>query len=634
MDTKEKIAKLQAIKEEFAATQNRLMEARKLEEAAQATHLSTLLEADLAQAEIILAAKDIMATLQDMAEDLAKLNAQEIFPLVDEMKAAFGPEAAEAFENVAQGVLQDALNSVRKAKEDINTSILQVEGKLPMNDMAMGTEEPEASAPAPDMSAPEIDGVDAEVSDDTILGGADDFGGAEAGAMGRAKKESIEGGAVLEGKTRKYDDEDMEDSKAQKKADKEFRNERKSKRQVEEGKTHKYDDEDMDDAKSAKKADKEFRQARKDKKKIDESIIMETAGQKLIESEGLVSLLTWYLKEAAAALPADEYPEFAAKVSAKAAKNPNKMAGYIGQKKYGHAAMAQLATPTFTAMEQVMEGRSFRYDDEEYGDAKSQRKQDKAWRQSRKAKRQVDDNGGDDEEEKMTESQRMALAMSKVIESNVLAFGKGNAAQVVKQFSEHTLSEGNEQTVMEAFIEMFEMRPAQYSIALAREISEADLNPNDQKKVNSAMAKVAGQMATDKSMANKPVSAVLNTLDPQERAAVQKKQTQMRQDGQDPKKVADLVGSVANVEESLEENINAAHWPIDTMGQYKGTVVEPDLEPLKAPKAETKTAAPSEKSAEPKAETSSEEPKQEAAEETPAEEPKEEKNENPFAKKD
>lgn len=562
MNMQEKISKLQAIKEEFAATQARLEAAKRLQEAAEATYLATLLENDLEQAEIILAAKDIMAKLQDMAEDLAKLNAQEVFPLVDEMKAAFGPEAADMFENLAQNALQAALNSVRKAKEDINSGILQVEGKLPMNDMSV---EPTV---APDMAGPTD-----TMAPDTMLGDIanDEFGGAEGAAglegdpMGRAKKESIDAsGDLLEGKThRRDDDDDDEDPRAKKKAAKFVRDEKKTKR------------------------------------KIEESLILESAGQKLLETEGLESLLTWYLKEAASAMPAEEYPEFAAKVSAKAAKNPAKMAGYIGQKKYGAAAMAQLAQPTFTSGMMTSEGRTYRYDDDNYGYS-AKGKADKAWRKARKERRNIDDTP-DKEDEKMTESERKALAMAKIIESNILIHGKGNAAQVVKQFSENTLVEGETETetILEAFESMFGMKPAQFSITMAKELAEDNMSPTDKRKLDQAMASVASQMATDKSTANKPVSAIMSKLEPQDRAAIQKKQAAMRKDGKNPQKVADLV---TNTDESLEENINAAHWPVDSMGQYKGDLVEPDLEPLKTAKAETKVQPEQTTAPEPKPE--------------------------------
>ena len=52
-------------------------------------------EQDLNQAELILAAKDIVANLQDLAEDIAKDQVDDLMPLVSRMKEVFGIEQAE-----------------------------------------------------------------------------------------------------------------------------------------------------------------------------------------------------------------------------------------------------------------------------------------------------------------------------------------------------------------------------------------------------------------------------------------------------------------------------------------------------------------------------------------------------------
>jgi hypothetical protein len=683
MTTLNRVERLQAIKEEYARQQKLLVQAKALAERAEPTYLSKLLENDMEQAKQLLAAEDIMNKLQDMAEDLAKLHAQEIFPLVDEMKASFGPEAAQNFENVSQDALVNALNMVRKAKEDINTVILQVKGDIPPNDMATaGPAAPMAPvAPAPEMGA-------AAPAADSLLGGmADEFGGTDAAAgpmdepLGRARKESREGGKAL----------------------------------------------------------------------TENRVSLVESGRKLLERESLGSLMDWLLTEAASALPSREFATFARKSAVKAAENPEKMAGWIGAKKYGAGAMAQLMDPTVTAeggMDSLSEGRTFkdqddgpgdtraarkadrefrrdrkdrkdperevdegrtfkdeREDDEDF-DARKAKKDDKAWRKDRAGKQAIDDKveeavpalGANISKEKpqneyereakkdgwspanreiarmlgnmKNESYRRAAAMGNMIEANILAFGKGKAAQVVEQFSTD-LVESDGVTIMEAFQEMFGMKPAAFSVALSKQISEAaPLSTQDQKNLGGAMGKIAGAMASDKSAAGKPVSSVMNTLNPQERAAVQKVTNNAKAGGATaPKKVADLVAT-ANAaapkkpglpESELAENINAAHWPVADTGQYKGTVATPDLPPLKAAKSETKSdapkaekadkapaaeKAPAEKAPEEKAPaaektakpagnkappfTKKEEPKEEAADEAPAEE---KKPGNPFAKK-
>lgn len=704
MDHKSKIERLKAIKEEFALKQARLEKARKLEEAANATHLSTLLENDLEQAELILAAKDVMAKLQDMAEDLAKISAHDVFPLADKMKGTFGPEAAQAFEHAAQNGVTKAMAAVRGAKDALNDAILQVEGKLPANDMAADNVEPEADV---DMSADDSgDAVDAAFDGDDFAG-SDAASGPEDEPLGRAKKESVESTAAP----------------------------------------------------------------------LIETVDLAVAGKKLIEREGLDSLVDWLLTEAAAAMPADEFKGFAKNVASKAAQDPAKLAGWIGKKKYGAAAMAQLSTPTVTSgaslsvveSDVVVEGKSYRHGEDE-NDVTGKRKASKAVRAARRDKYAVGEAEElderkyyDDEDEEdlrdgkraakdrflardkarkakygsdevvaerksfgdeddyygrdgkrasknrdlersqarkaknnMTESEKMAHAVAKVIEANVLATGKGSAAQVVKEFAAKmgALVEGDGSDLTESLIQAFEsaygMKPAAYSIKLATGLTEAPLNTSDQKKAAGVMGKIASKMATDKSAANKPVSSMMQGLDGVERATATKMMQQMKKDGQDPKKIGDFVsgaesmvgdqktnedadsdpnggwvgkveaygvyglkskpwrkefksgaaymrwleknegnvevhGTRDNVEESLEENINAAHWPVDEFGQYKGKPVTPDLAPLsgsKAAKTEETGEAKSPKVEEPKVdgaakpnfEKKAEEPKGEKAE--------------------
>lgn len=178
-----KINKLKALAETLKVKKQKLENAKKLEESLNPSKISKLLESELAQAEIILAAKDFSAKLQKMAEDLAKMQA-EALPLSDNMKETFGPEKANEFEDAVNGALQDGLAAMRDAKDKISNSILRVEGKPVPDDTSMNN----------DMAAMGDDSQgDLDLGDDT-----DDFGGEEAAAgpeedpLGRAKKESFD----------------------------------------------------------------------------------------------------------------------------------------------------------------------------------------------------------------------------------------------------------------------------------------------------------------------------------------------------------------------------------------------------------------------------------------------------------
>lgn len=622
--TTTKIERLKAIKEEFARTQARLAEVRKLEESAQANAMSTLLENDLEQAELVLAAQDIMHKLQNMAEDLAKMNAQDLFPLVDKMKATFGQEAAHGFEESAQDVITNAMNTVRHAKDELGNSIMRLEGKMPASDMAADANMNTGA----DMTDP-VDGGDsfdagAEVSGDDVHAAMDSFGGADAASgpqdepLGRAKKESVE----------------------------------------------------------ATRAP------------LKESVILEAAGQRLIETEGLDSLIAWVLSEAAAGMPEEHFRSFATSVATRAAKDPVKLAGWIGKKKHGMAAMAQLADPVRTATpdlsvvgDEITEGKTFKRNDDE-DDNWDKKSKDKARSAARKEKQKGDDleegktfrKGDDDDSDKedrmksrsaarrekqkgddkvtegwdgkskpnsanyaplsdpkmraqydadmaewnkgkgkIDETALAAKAVAQLIEASIKREGKGNAAKAVKEATAYlagkNLVEGDfdaETAVLEAFTAAFGMKPAAYSVLKLKELAPP-MSSMDKKNANSALGKLAGTMGANKSAGSQSVQSAMTGMDGQERSAANKMLNKMKQDGQAPKNAGEFAqkaaAMVSDDKDGVNENINAAHWPVDSAGQYKGEPFQTDYNKLKAnPKTAAKTegGAPETKVEEPK----------------------------------
>ena len=514
MDPKAKIERLKAIKEEMALVEAKRAELAKLEEAAEPTHLSNLLENDLEQAELILAAQDVMTRLQEMAEDLAKTSARDLFPLADRMKAAFGPEAAHAFEETSTRALDTAMEAVREAKDQLGTAILKIEGKIPANDMA-------ADEAEPDMATDEVGG-DMGDEESPFDDAGDDFEGADAASgpedepLGRAKKESVE------------------------------------------------------------VAKKPLRENAFDYRK---------AGAALLERESMDDLMGWLLKEAAVAMDDDQYDEFERAVRIKAEKDPEATAGWIGKKRYGAAAMAQLAAPTMTATMPASAGISLseteeleervRFDDEDYDDEEDDRRKSKTRDQSRKAARN-------------RKYDAIAEGIASVIEHNIATTGRGNTASVVSAFASKFggLYEGDESAdpvdaVVEMFVERYGVKPAVFSVTKLKEFSAMD-----KKTGTTAMAAVTDKLATDRNAANKPISSAMAGMDAKERSAVQKVMQNMKKDGKSPTKVADLVDGASAMADSdkLGENINAAHWPTSEFGQYKGEPMSTDYGKLKAPK--------------------------------------------------
>ena len=532
------------IKKEIEEKRDQINKMKSLIESQEVSSISKLLENDLEQAKLILAAKDVLDKLQKIAEHLAELGAEEIMPLSDSMKGAFGPEVANDFEHTANDEIQKALETVRSAKDAINTAVLRVEGKLPSNDMS--SDDGTLDSPQDDLGSSDVpSNQDMDSSD---IDSDDGFGDSDLDVqdpMGRMKKESI--------------------STTQS--------------------------------------------------------ILENYGRELLKTEKMEDLLAWLYEDVARILPKDKLKSYAENAVVKAAKTPEKTAGWIGKKKYGIAALAQMTKPNISnsaseTLDITMENKE----------------------------------------------SKLARDIALVIETNIKVFKAGNAAKVIEQvLSNNGLMEDSslKDKVMEQFKTIFGMSPAKYSLELRKSLSEAGstlpvpptppkppavpgtskLNPQQKQKANSAVAKLASQVANNPSAGGDSVDNAIQGMDTQDQQAIRDlKDTISSNNGGEPTNVDDLlkdsgkvldeagpgglempqgkkgkpfqtdaglnkaktgtpkgtskksptkmsIGSkkpLAQESVDIEENINAALWPTDPKtGQYKGEPMSTDYGRLK-----------------------------------------------------
>ncbi len=137
--------------------------------------LAFLIESELEKAEVVLAAKAILEKLQGMAEDLEKVESNDIMPMLDGMRLTFGPELADAFNETTTAKLRQTTEAIKAAKDSIASEVSKLEGSVNgglTNDMAMGSQ---------DQDAPELGGG---LGDDAGLGDMGDMGGDADAAMG------------------------------------------------------------------------------------------------------------------------------------------------------------------------------------------------------------------------------------------------------------------------------------------------------------------------------------------------------------------------------------------------------------------------------------------------------------------
>lgn len=175
--------------------------------------LAYLIETEMDKHSILFAAKDITNKLQQIAEQLAKMVANDIMPLGDAARDVFGAEEATAFEKALSDRVTALTDQVRDAKNAIADQIDALENGQPTSDLAnagddmfgdSGDAEAEGQT---DLDAAGDDMFDdsgdkGDVSDEAALDLDDIFSGdeEESNAAGRLAKESVEASApVLEG---------------------------------------------------------------------------------------------------------------------------------------------------------------------------------------------------------------------------------------------------------------------------------------------------------------------------------------------------------------------------------------------------------------------------------------------------
>jgi hypothetical protein len=157
--------------------------------------MKRLNESEIQQAQVVLAAQDMVDKMQSMLEDISELQFKELPALVDSIKNQVGIDQAAQFNTDATAALTGLLQNLQSAKQQMDQALGVVTGTAPAGaDMAAA----DAAMAGADMSAAGADmgaaaGADMGADMGMDMGadmGADLEAGAEppAASLGRAKR--------------------------------------------------------------------------------------------------------------------------------------------------------------------------------------------------------------------------------------------------------------------------------------------------------------------------------------------------------------------------------------------------------------------------------------------------------------
>lgn len=101
----------------------------------------TLLEGELETAEAVLAAKDMVDSVQDMITDASKMMNEELPPLLDTIRDQIGTAQADSYKQTVTAALQGLMDSLNGARDALDNGARVLAGEQPDQAMSIGGEQ-------------------------------------------------------------------------------------------------------------------------------------------------------------------------------------------------------------------------------------------------------------------------------------------------------------------------------------------------------------------------------------------------------------------------------------------------------------------------------------------------------------
>ena len=142
-------------------------------------HRQQLVEGEVGNAEVLLAAKNMVDSIQDAIEKVGKMQNEQLPELLDSIRDQIGSEQAEGFKNAVGTTLDTLMGNLQSAREGVDGGVRILTGEQVDNPMAMpgddlsGGDAGLPPAPGSDLDQEETDGFGAT---DAATGGAEELG--------------------------------------------------------------------------------------------------------------------------------------------------------------------------------------------------------------------------------------------------------------------------------------------------------------------------------------------------------------------------------------------------------------------------------------------------------------------------
>jgi len=149
-----------------------------LTESINSRNLRSIMEGETEAASLILAAKDLVDSVQDMLEDLGTMMTEKLLPLSDKIREEMGAEMADSYKNQVSDLLNTAFQSMQATREGMDQASRILTGEESGAMTPVGGEEP-AAPEGGELAGEEVPpegGEEAPATADTAAGGAASIG--------------------------------------------------------------------------------------------------------------------------------------------------------------------------------------------------------------------------------------------------------------------------------------------------------------------------------------------------------------------------------------------------------------------------------------------------------------------------
>lgn len=155
--------------------------------------MKRLNESEVQQAQVVLAAQDMVDKMQGMLEDVTELQFKELPALVDSIKNQVGMEQAQQFNTDATAALSGLVGNLQGAKQQLDAALNVVTGQSAPGGAVPGAADAamagaDIGAADADMAAADDMGADAGLDAAAADAGADMGAETPAAALGRARR--------------------------------------------------------------------------------------------------------------------------------------------------------------------------------------------------------------------------------------------------------------------------------------------------------------------------------------------------------------------------------------------------------------------------------------------------------------